>query len=72
MAFFFYWFRKIANRDMKVAAQNQNKGDSPESTKGIAFCTYFIAPLVFPSEGAGFLPRREVLQFWQFTYRWRE
>ena len=49
MAFFFYWFRKIANCDMKVAAQNQNKGDSPESTKGIAFCTYFIAPLVFPS-----------------------
>src|SRR6267154_1793037 len=33
----FYWFRKIANRDMKVAAQNQNKGDSPESTKGLHF-----------------------------------
>jgi hypothetical protein len=62
MAFFFTGFENC-KPDMEAAAQNQDKGDSPESTKGITFCTYFVAPLVFPSEGAGFLPRAKCYNF---------
>jgi hypothetical protein len=33
----FFLLGKVANRAMKVAAQNQNKSESPESIKGLHF-----------------------------------